>query len=283
MNQPEPAHVATDIMSIKSWLFTPATKPERFDRATAVHASALIIDLEDAVAPADKPQARANAIAYLQNPPPGSVPCALRINTPHSKVGFDDLSALLGSQADPQFIIIPKCDSSGTIALVTSLLREAGKSTQVIALIESVAGVDALQQIAGHAIKPAALLFGAADMAADLGAAETWQALLYTRSRIVRAAAGAAIAAIDSPYFDIADEQALRKETTDAMAVGFHGKCAIHPAQIAAINDILTPSASEVEWAKQVLEVNRKGVGSINGQMIDEAVARRARFILARA
>lgn len=283
MNPSDTAKSSLDILALKSWLFTPATKSDHFDRAATVHADALIIDLEDAVSPADKVQARTAAIRYLEAPPPGGVPCALRINTPHSKVGFDDLAALLASKANPQYLIIPKCDSAGTIALVTSVLREAGKSTGVIALIESVAGVDALEQMARHAIPPAAFLFGAADMAADLGASAAWQPLLYTRSRIVRVAAGAGIAALDSPFFDIADEAGLRQETRDAVAMGFHGKCAIHPAQIGPINEVLTPTASDIEWAKQVLEVDRQGVGSIDGQMIDEAVARRARLILARA
>lgn len=272
-----------DILALKSWLFTPATKPDRFDRAAKVHAGALIIDLEDAVAPADKAGARDTAIHYLQARAPGGVPCALRINTPHAKVGFDDLAALLASSADPEFVVIPKCDSAGTLALVGNLLREAGKTSGVIALIESVAGVAALEEMAGHASKPAAFLFGAADMAADLGAAAAWQPLLYTRSRLVRVAAGAGIAVVDSPFFDIADEAGLRRETRDAADLGFHAKCAIHPGQIGPINDVLTPSAQDVAWARQVLEVNRQGVGSVDGQMIDEAVARRARLIMARA
>lgn len=283
MNPPVAAGAGQDILSIKSWLFTPATKPDHFDRAAQVHAGALIIDLEDAVAPADKVQARATAISYLEAPPAGSVPCALRINTPYSRFGFDDLAALLASKATPRYVVIPKCDSAGTVALVTSLLREAGKSTEAIALIESVAGVDALEQMARHSIKPAAFLFGAADMAADLGATAAWQPLLYTRSRIIRAAAGAGIAALDSPFFDITDEAGLRQETRDAAAMGFHAKCAIHPGQIGPINEVLTPTAKDVAWAQQVLEVNRKGVGSVDGQMIDAAVARRARLILARA
>jgi (S)-citramalyl-CoA lyase len=131
-------------------------------------------------------------------------------------------------------------------------------------------------------VKPAALIFGAADMAADLGAETAWEPLLWVRSRIVEAAAWAAIAAFDSPYFDINDPAALKQETKASASLGFHGKCAIHPAQIATINEVLTPNEEQIAEARQVLVVNRQGVGSVAGQMVDEAVARKARRVLER-
>jgi (S)-citramalyl-CoA lyase len=163
------------------------------------------------------------------------------------------------------------------------LLREAGKTAQIIALIESARGVAALDEITGGEAKPAALLFGAADMAADLGAKTAWEPLLWVRSRIVQAAASAGIAALDSPYFDIGNTEGLRQETEAAATLGFLSKCAIHPAQIATINEALTPSEQQVAQARQVLVVNQKGVGSVGNQMVDEAVARTARLVLERA
>ena len=103
------------------------------------------------------------------------------------------------------------------------------------------------------------------------------------RSRIVQAAASAAIAALDSPYFDIADKEGLKKETKASASLGFHGKCAIHPAQIAVINEVLSPSEEQIAEARQILVVNRQGVGTVAGQMVDEAVARKARRVLERA
>jgi (S)-citramalyl-CoA lyase len=131
-------------------------------------------------------------------------------------------------------------------------------------------------------IKPAALLFGAADMAADLGAETAWEPLLWVRSRIIQAAV-TDIPVFDSPYFDIADVNGLKRETEASARLGFHGKCAIHPAQIAIINEVLTPTAEEVAKARQVLVVNRQSVGSVDGKMVDEAIARKARLILERA
>jgi (S)-citramalyl-CoA lyase len=271
------------ILSLKSWLFTPATKSDRFARAGDVHADALIVDLEDSVAPSAKKEARETALRYLAAISADHKPLALRLNSPETRFGLDDLQALLSSSADPDYLVLPKCGSSALIEWVWNLLREAGKTAQIIALIESAKGVGALDEIAGGGAKPAALLFGAADMAADLGAETAWEPLLWARSRIIQATASAGIAALDSPYFDIADTEGLKREMKASASLGFHGKCAIHPAQIATINAVLTPSEQQVAEARQVLVVNRKGVGSVGHQMVDEAVARKARLVLERA
>ena len=271
------------ILSLKSWLFTPATKSDRFARAGDVHADALIVDLEDSVAPSAKKEARETALRYLAEISADHMPLALRLNSPETRFGLDDLQALLSSSADPDYLVLPKCGSSALIEWVANLLREAGKTAQIIALIESAKGVGALDEIAGGDAKPAALLFGAADMAADLGAETAWESLLWVRSRIIQATASAGIAALDSPYFDIADTEGLKREMKASASLGFHGKCAIHPAQIATINAVLTPSEQQVAEARQILVVNRKGVGSVGHQMVDEAVARKARLVLERA
>ena len=263
-------------------LFTPATKSDRFARAADVHADGLIIDLEDAVAPSSKEEARVAALRYLEEIPDEHLPCALRINSPDTRFGLDDLQALLISSASPDYLILPKCNSSALIGLIGNLLRHAKRTTQIIALIESAKAVRALDEIVSGTIKPAALLFGAADMAADLGAETAWEPLLWVRSRIIQAAA-TEVPVFDSPYFDIADVNGLKRETEASAHLGFHGKCAIHPAQIATINQVLTPTEEEVAKARQVLVVNKQGVGSVDGKMVDEAIARKARLILERA
>ncbi|MFM8298547.1 MAG: itaconate degradation C-C-lyase RipC [Microcystis aeruginosa] len=271
------------LLALKSWLFTPATKSDRFSRAAEVKADALIIDLEDAVAPSAKEEARTAALRYLAEISSDHLPCALRINSPDTRFGLDDLQALLLSPAEPDYLILPKCDSSALISLVGNLLREANKSTQVIALIESTKAIGALAEMVSGQIRPAAFIFGAADMAADLGAETAWEPLLWVRSCLIHAAASAGIAAFDSPYFDIADAEGLKQETKASVNLGFHGKCAIHPVQIATINEVLTPTAQQIAKAQQILTVNRQGVGAVEGQMVDEAVARKARLVLERA
>jgi (S)-citramalyl-CoA lyase len=99
----------------------------------------------------------------------------------------------------------------------------------------------------------------------------------------VQAAASAGIVAVDSPFFDIADLEGLKKETKAARDLGFHSKAAIHPKQIAIINEIFVPNAEEIAKARQILAVNQQGVGSVDHQMVDEAVARKARLTLERA
>jgi (S)-citramalyl-CoA lyase len=271
------------ILSLKSWLFTPATKADRFGRAAEVHADALIIDLEDAVALSDKQKARTAALQYLEQPAQGRLACALRINAPVTRTGIGDLNSLLESSAAPDYIILPKCDSPAFIRMVRVLLDQAAKKTEIIALIESAKGVEALPDIVNSDVKPVGLLFGAADMAADLGAKTTWETLFFVRSRILQVAASAGVVVVDSPFFDIADLEGLKKETKAAEDLGFHGKAAIHPKQISIINEVFTPSAEEVARARQILTVNQQGVGSVDHQMVDEAVARKARLVLERA
>jgi (S)-citramalyl-CoA lyase len=167
--------------------------------------------------------------------------------------------------------------------MVRSLLDHAAKEAEVIALIESAKGVEALPDIVKNDVRPVALLFGAADMQADLGATTGWEPLLFLRSRIVQIAASAGIAAVDSPFFEIDDLEGLKKETKAAEDLGFHGKAAIHPKQISAINEVFLPSAEEIAKARQILAVNQQGVGSVDHQMVDEAIARKARLTLERA
>jgi len=271
------------ILSLKSWLFTPATKADRFGRAAVVHADALIIDLEDAVALSDKQKARTAALQYLEQPAGSRLPGALRINAPVTRTGIEDLHSLLESSAALDYIILPKCDSPAFISMVRVLLDQAAKKTEIIALIESAKGVEALPDIVKSDVKPVGLLFGAADMAADLGAKTTWETLFFVRSRILQVAASAGVVVVDSPFFDIADLEGLKRETKAAEDLGFHGKAAIHPKQISIINEVFTPSAEEVARARQILTVNQQGVGSVDHQMVDEAVARKARLVLERA
>ena len=271
------------ILSLKSWLFTPATKADRFGRAAEVHADALIIDLEDAVALSDKQKARTAALQYLEQPAGSRLPGALRINAPVTRTGIEDLHSLLESSAALDYIILPKCDSPAFIRMVRVLLDQAAKKTEIIALIESAKGVEALPDIVKSDVKPVGLLFGAADMAADLGAKTTWETLFFVRSRILQVAASAGVVVVDSPFFDIADLEGLKREIKAAEDLGFHGKAAIHPKQISIINEVFTPSAEEVARARQILTVNQQGVGSVDHQMVDEAVARKARLVLERA
>jgi (S)-citramalyl-CoA lyase len=266
----------------RSWLFTPATRPERFAKAAEIGADVLLIDLEDAVAPRDKGAARTTALDRLAGPRAGTLR-ALRINGLDTRAGIADLDALLGSAASPDFLVLPKTETAGHVQILDRLLTAVGKATRLVGLIESARGLAALEAISTATPRLAGLMFGAADMSADLGAATTWQPLVYARGRLIAVCASADILAIDSPFFELHDEAGLKQEVTAAVALGFSAKAAIHPAQIGPINAALTPSAGAVEKARAVIAVNAKGVGTVDGEMIDEAVARKARRTLAAA
>jgi (S)-citramalyl-CoA lyase len=271
------------ILSLKSWLFTPGTKPDLFPQAGEKGAGALVIDLEDSVAPSDKSAARRNALDYLAGKSADHIHCALRINPPDTELGDCDLQSVLASSVTADFLILPKSESPHTISRVIEALTQAEKQTRVIALIETIAGIHALDQIASGERRPDAFLFGAADMAADLGAAVEWEPLLFARSRLVMAGARAGIPTLDAPYFNIADQDGLQREATSAMKLGFHGKCAIHPSHLPAINAVFTPSAEEIDRARRVLAASQQGVAQVDGRMVDAAFLRSARAILARA
>jgi (S)-citramalyl-CoA lyase len=276
-------------MPARSWLFTPATRPDRFPNAAAHGADVLIIDLEDSVAPADKPAARATALDFVprlgwrDGAAPPAVISARRLKRHHTRAGLEDLQALLGSAADPMYLVVPKIDTPGHLQIVDRLLTGAGKSARLVAQIESAQGLAQVESIAAATPRLAGLMFGTADMAADLGCDLTWNSLLYARSRLIAAAALRGLFAIDAPFFAIKDIPRLVQETANAIALGFSGKCAIHPSQVAVINGAMEPSGTEISHARAVLEENNKGVGVVNGVMVDEAVARRARRVLARA
>src|SRR5271170_5669601 len=241
----------------RSWLFTPATRPDRFAKAAAAGADVVILDLEDAVAPKDKAEARATALDYLAGNPADGALHALRINGLDTRSGISDLDALLGSSAAPNFVVLPKTETAGHLQILDRLLTATPRLT--------------------------GLMLGAADMAADLGAATAWEPLAFARGQLIAACALAGLTPIDSPFFDLHDEAGLKQEVAASVALGFAAKAAIHPAQIGAINAALTPSAEAVEKARAILAENAKGVGTVDGQMIDEAVARKARRTLAGA
>jgi (S)-citramalyl-CoA lyase len=266
---------------MRSWLFTPATRPDRFEKATTVGADILILDLEDAVAQADKEMARATALDYLSHANSTTTARALRVNGLETAAGLADLNALIKSDASPDLVVLPKTESATHLIILDRLLSSAGKTARLVAIIESASGLSAVEDIARATPRLAALLFGAADMAADLSAEPTWEPLLYTRSRIVAACEGAGVTAVDTPYFDIHDSAGLKEELTRSRAAGFSSKAAIHPNQVEAINSALTPTAQAVAEARAILAENKKGVGVVNGRMVDEAVARKARRVLA--
>ena len=270
------------VYATRSWLFTPATRPDRLLSAARTGVDVSIADLEDSVSCAEKSDARKNLFAWLNTPLNETMPqLAVRINSVSTRFGLDDLAALLDASRMPDFLLLPKTESPHQVALVASLFDQAGKTSVLVPLIESARGMFAVESIASASSHVGALMFGAADYASDVRAQPDSLALQVARCRVVAACASAGIEAIDAPCFAIHDADLLQADLAFALANGFHGKAAIHPSHIESINRAFTPSADRVAWAKRVLEANEQGVGIVDGRMVDEAIAREARCLLA--
>jgi (S)-citramalyl-CoA lyase len=208
---------------------------------------------------------------------------ALRINGLDTRAGIADLNALLQTGAAPDYLVLPKTETAGHLQILDRLLTVSGRDTKLVGIVESARGLAALDDIASATPRLVGLMLGAADMSADLGAATAWEPLAFVRGRLIAACALAGVTAVDAPYFDVHDADGLSQETARAVAFGFQAKAAIHPGQVGAINAALTPTKQAIEKARAMLAENAKGVGVVDGQMIDEAVARKARRVLAAA
>jgi len=273
-----------DAALLRSLLFVPATRPERFSRAAASGADAIIVDLEDAVADDAKDAARGEAIAWVAEPATSGPARCLRINSPRSAHGLRDLLALAGTPTRPPLVMLPKVESPGEVDVVDGVLSTRDGGPAFVALIETARGLSAAEAVAAHP-RVTALALGGADLAADLGAELAWEPMLWARSRLVSAAATARVAVVDVPYLDVEDGAGLARESEAARRLGFTGKLAIHPKQVAPINAAFAPSAEEVTRARRIVDAAataRGGVCLLDGRMIDAPVVAAARTTLAR-
>lgn len=262
----------------RSWLFTPGSRPDRFRKAAATQAEALILDLEDAVAEADKAEARTHVLEFLRNPGAVRQKIAVRINPLDRAVGLEDLAALARLGPALAYVVIPKAEEPAELLLAARVLADAGSSADIVALVESARGVARAHELACASPRLAALLFGAADYAADLGQQVDLFQPDMARATVVNAAAAGGIAAIDSPFFAIDRPDALIAECSKVRALGFHGKAAIHPVQLEAIG-VFMPTIAELDLARRILDAAPHGVGMLDGKMIDIAMVRWARRI----
>jgi len=274
-----------DLSLTRSLLFTPADRPDRFAKGPSSGADGVVLDLEDGVGLPAKPAARKAALAFFADPvaAPSGFVWALRLNHVTTQAGLEDLLALRDANK-PAVVVLPKTESVAEIEIALAHLSANGTPT-IVALIESGRGLAAAEEIATHPAV-AALAFGGADLAADLHATLTWEPMLFARSRIVQAAASAGIAAWDVPFLDIHDPDGLKRETVAAKALGYVCKLAIHPAQIATINAVFTPSQSEVVRAQRVVsafEAAHGGACQVDGKMVDAPVVKAARRTVALA
>ncbi len=268
-------------MTYRSLLFVPGSRPERFAKAQAAGADIVCIDLEDAVVPEAKLEARAVVLAYLKAQTAG--PCGVRINSLRTADGLADVLAVteaLSQGASLAMLMVPKLESVQELALLRSVV---GKGCPPLwPIIESAAGLKAAWEICA-APGLGGILFGGVDYAADLGSDMGWDALFLARSSLAVACARSGIGLLDVPYLDIADESGLREETTRVKAMGFQGRACIHPAQVAPVNGVFSPSPSQIAQAQRVVDAFAAAKGNaalLDGKMIELPVVRSAQRIL---
>ena len=275
----------TGVTLRRSLLFTPGLRVERFAKALGGGADMVCIDLEDGVAPDFKEEARDKAIPALFDASiAGGAARAMRINPIKTRLGMRDMLALGDFGAAPPALLLPKIESPEEVRWVAELLDEAGYSeTRLMVIIETARALEAALDIAAASARIDTLLFGAADLSAEFGASLDWEALHYARGRAVHAAASAGLDLIDVPHLDIKDEAGLTREAHLAQRMGFTGKAAIHPVQIAAINQAFSPTAETVDYARRVIaayEASPHGVTLLDGKVVEMPVVRAMRRAL---
>ena len=280
----------------RSLLFVPGTRPERIAKAAAMAADGVILDLEDAVPPAQKTRARDQVVAALGEVDFGGRERIVRVNAPGAPEHAADLSAVV--PAGPDALLLPKLsDAAGLARLdaeVSRIEQASGRPPGAIRfhlLIETVAAVVGLEALAAAVPRTAALFYGAGDLARETRARLVPGRLteLYTMSRVVLVARAMGLDAIDSPCFDLGQPEQLEAHTRIGADLGYDGKALIHPRQIEVANRCFTPSPEAVAEARRVLAAYEEAEGSgrgalaVDGQFVDAVHVLMARETLARA
>jgi (S)-citramalyl-CoA lyase len=271
----------------RNFLFVPGSRPDRFPKALAHRPDMVTVDLEDAVIPALKDEARAKTMALFDDTrdgPGDGIERLVRINGLRTPFGLKDLLALVEHPSPPDGVMLPKVESADEVRIVDAVLQRAARPIGLHVIIESNAGLDQALAIAGACPSIKSLLFGAVDMAAELGSAMDFSSMLYARSRVVHAAASHGLDVIDVPYLDLEDEAGLLEECRRVQALGFTGKAMIHPKQLPVVNSVFTPDGERIAYARRVIEAFEQspdGLVVIDGKLIEIPVVRIANRTLA--
>ena len=269
----------------RSFIFAPGPKPEMYPKALASGADIICVELEDGIAPKDKEMARRNALAWFEGAnATGGVECIVRINCLREAFGLADVQAVLATDTPPPALMLPKVRTPDEVVWLDNLLTERGHMTRLHIIIETNAALEVVHDIARASPRIDALFFGGIDMAAELRCLNTWDSLLYARSRVVHAAASIGVDAIDVPYLDLDDLQGMEREALRALELGFSGKGSIHPKQIPILNRVFTPDEAQIRHAQRVIKAFEEadtGLVVIDGKLIEKPVLREMRRIIA--
>lgn len=290
----------------RSELAVPGSNRRMIEKAAGSGADVVFLDLEDAVAPGEKAAARSTVASGLREVDWRGLRVAVRVNALDTPFFYRDLIDVVeAAGAAISLIVVPKVNRPEDIYVVETLLSQLEASLGlsrigIEAQIETAEGLINCERIAAASDRVEALTFGPGDFAASagmpaaqIGMPDVWDERYpghrwhYAMSRIVVAARAAGVRAIDGPFADFRDPEGLRRSCQMARALGFDGKWCIHPAQIAVVNEVFTPSEAEIAWARRVMTeyeaASQRGAGAvaIDGKMIDGASIRMAKRTLA--
>jgi citrate lyase beta subunit len=281
--------------SRRALLYVPGDDRHKIEKATALGVDCICLDMEDGVALSRKAEARAAIAKALQELDFGKSEKLARINAFGSGREKDDIEAVLPTQ--PDGIVIPKIDSAEQIQWASEIIEAAElahgwplNSIRILVDVETAKGILNLKEIAAHP-RLDALIFGAEDFAASVGATRTPEAweVFYARSALVTAAAAFGLQAIDMVTIDFKDIEKVRREAEIGARLGYTGKQIIHPNQVAPVQQAFTPDETSIAHARHLVEafeVHQKegrGAFALDGKMIDMPLVKAAQNVLARA
>ena len=280
----------------RSMLFLPGNTPNIIVNGEILGADAVILDLEDAVAPTEKDSARIlvrNAISRMGF---GKCEVIVRINSTDTDFWKKDLDAIIPTK--PSMIMPPKTGCAEDVLRVDAYISEIEdklgwerNTVKLIPLIETALGVENAYAIAGASKRVAAIFLGGEDLTADLQCKRTKEGkeISYARSRMVVAARAAGVDVYDTPFTDVNDDEGIYIDARVAKSLGFTGKSSISPRHVKAINEVFSPSQKDIDYAYEVMEAIRigkeqgKGAVALRGKMIDAPIVARARQTIAAA
>lgn len=281
---------------MRSLLAVPATNPRFLEKGARSGADAVFIDLEDAVVPELKGEARAKAIEAIGALDWGGRKLMVRVNDRSTAWCEADLIELAREASRLDAVILPKCETPDDVRSAEALLRtgEAGARRErplgLFALVETARGVANAEAIAASSARTEGMIFGAGDYQLDLGVIEPLGPFTFAMARIANAARAYGLVPLDAPFFDIGDAAGMREACRLAQSLGFEGKMAIHPSQVEIANEVFAPTLSQIAWARDVLEAmdaaaaeGRGAARMKDGKMIDLVHIKIARKILERA
>lgn len=280
-------------MKTRVFMFSPGSDRIKSKKALESDADVVILDLEDAVAPSEKDQARLNVAEAVRTYRNRQV--LVRINALSTPWALQDLLAIVPER--PSGIVLPKSETASDIIKTSWVIDQLDsdksakdeKGIGLYPLIETAAGIAHAELIAQASFRVRRLIFGALDYSLDLGISydRESEAINYARNRLVSASVQSKLPGpIDTVYPSVKDNQGLKQDSLKAKALGFKGKLIIHPGQIEIVKTVFTPSPAELEEAEEIVEVYQKakseGIGAVvwKGKMLDEPVLKRAQQII---